>query len=56
MFGSFLWAFAADVPRNDIMCAVFGEAGLEKTWQKVLVGLPGIALWGVGLGVILCKV
>jgi tetratricopeptide (TPR) repeat protein len=56
LFGSFLWAFAADVPRNDIMCAVFGEAGLEKTWQKVLVGLPGIALWGVGLGVILCKV
>jgi tetratricopeptide (TPR) repeat protein len=56
LFGSFLWAFAVDVPRNDIMRAVFGEEGLEKAWQKVLVGLPGVVLWGAGLGVILSKV
>jgi Flp pilus assembly protein TadD len=56
LFGSFLWTFAADVPRNDIMRAVFGEEGLEKVWQKVLVGLPGVVLWGAGLGVILFKV
>jgi tetratricopeptide (TPR) repeat protein len=55
LFGSFLWAFAVDVPRNDIMRVLFGEQGLEKLWQKVLIGLPGVALWGAGLGVILVR-
>lgn len=55
LFGSFLWAFAVDVPRNDIMRVMFGEDGLEKLWQKILVGLPGVALWGAGLSAILAK-
>jgi tetratricopeptide (TPR) repeat protein len=52
---SYLWACATDVPRNDIMRAIFGKAGLERLWQKALVGVPGVALWGAALGVIMWR-
>jgi Tfp pilus assembly protein PilF/predicted RNA-binding Zn-ribbon protein involved in translation (DUF1610 family) len=56
LLGSFLWAFAFEVPRNGMLCALLGEAGLEKAWQKALVGLPGVVLWGGAFGVILSRV
>jgi len=51
--GAFLWTCAADVPRNQMMRAIFGEAGVEGFWRKALVGAPGVLLWGVAFGLIL---
>jgi tetratricopeptide (TPR) repeat protein len=54
--GAFLWACAADVPRNQVMRAVFGPAGVEGFWRKALVGTPGVLLWGTAFGLILGKI
>jgi hypothetical protein len=37
------------------MRAIFGKGGLERLWQKALVGVPGVALWGAALGMIMWR-
>ncbi|MBN1979641.1 MAG: tetratricopeptide repeat protein [Anaerolineae bacterium] len=54
--GAYLWACAADVPRNQAMRALFGETGVEGFWRKALVGIPGVLLWSAGFGLILGKI
>ena len=54
--GAYLWTCAADVPRNQMMRALFGEKGLEGFWYKALVGIPGVLLWSTGFGLILGKI
>jgi tetratricopeptide (TPR) repeat protein len=54
--GAYLWVCAADVPRNQMMCAIFGREGVKGFWRKALVGAPGVVLWGLAFGLILGKV
>jgi tetratricopeptide (TPR) repeat protein len=54
--GAYLWTCAADVPRNQMMRALFGEKGLEGFWHKALVGIPGVLLWSTGFGLVLGKI
>ncbi|MBE9508681.1 MAG: tetratricopeptide repeat protein [Chloroflexi bacterium] len=54
--GTYLWTCAADVPRNPMMRALFGKAGVKELWQKALVGAPGVLLWVAALGLILGRV
>lgn len=54
--GAYLWTCATDVPRNPVMRRVFGKAGVDRFWQKALVGVPGFLLWAGALGLILWKV
>ena len=54
--GAYLWACAADVPRNQVMRAIFGQEGVKGFWRKALVGTPGVVLWSAAFGLILGKV
>jgi tetratricopeptide (TPR) repeat protein len=51
--GAYLWVCAADVPRNQVMRAIFGQEGVKGFWRKALVGVPGVVLWGLAFGLIL---
>jgi tetratricopeptide (TPR) repeat protein len=51
--GACLWICATDVPRNPLMCELFGEKGVKERWQKAAVGGPGVFLWFAMLGAIL---
>jgi tetratricopeptide (TPR) repeat protein len=51
--GAFMWACAADVPRNELMRVIFGREGAKGFWQKAAVGAPGVVLWSLALGLIL---
>jgi tetratricopeptide (TPR) repeat protein len=51
--GAYMWTCASDVPRNEFMRAIFGQAGVEGFWRKALVGVPGVALWSLAFGLIL---
>jgi tetratricopeptide (TPR) repeat protein len=53
--GAYLWVCAADVPRNEVMRAIFGQEGVKGFWRKALVGAPGAVLWGAAFGLILGK-
>jgi tetratricopeptide (TPR) repeat protein len=53
--GACLWVCATGVPRNPLMRALFGPAGVKGTWQQALVGIPGALLWAGGLGLVLWK-
>jgi tetratricopeptide (TPR) repeat protein len=53
--GAYLWVCAADVPRNQMMRAIFGREGVKGFWRKALVGTPGVVLWGLAFGLILGK-
>jgi len=54
--GAYLWVCAADVPRNEVMRAIFGQEGVKGFWRKALVGAPGVVLWSAAFGLILGKV
>jgi tetratricopeptide (TPR) repeat protein len=54
--GAYMWTCAADVPRNEVMLAVFGREGVKGFWRQALVGAPGVVLWAVAFGLILGRV
>lgn len=54
--GAYLWVCAFDVPRNQVMRAIFGQEGVKGFWRKALVGAPGVMLWSAAFGLILGKV
>jgi tetratricopeptide (TPR) repeat protein len=54
--GAFLWVCATHVPRNPLMRAMFGPAGVKGLVRQILVGIPGVLLWAAALGLILWKI
>lgn len=54
--GAYLWVCATDVPRNPVMCGVFGREGVKGGGRQALVGMPGVLLWCGAFGLILWKV
>jgi tetratricopeptide (TPR) repeat protein len=54
--GAYLCVCATDVPRNPLMRAIFGPAGLKGIGRQALVGIPGVFLWAIAFGLILWNV
>jgi tetratricopeptide (TPR) repeat protein len=54
--GAYLWVCATHVPRNPLMRAMLGPAGVKGLVRQILVGIPGVLLWAMALGLILWKV